>query len=656
MPTNASLNKTSTNPDWAGEDALDLEWARASAPGATVEDTLSPDAGPGLYAAVDWLVSHQAADVISLSWGEPDVGAFNPVITPCSSDCNASSDGSYDILGPVLEFAATEGISVLAASGDCGASGGTAGVSTFFPASDPFVTGVGGTVLTMANGAWSSEVGWSGNSSGGVPPGCQNQGGSGGGYSPFPRPAWQVGLPTKEVYRGVPDVSIDAATPVRIIVGGEVWLVGGTSVGTVLWAGITTLADQYWGKDLGLLNPTLYSILNSSRYSADFHDITSGNNGYAADVGWDPVTGIGTPCVAELVTDLDHGGPVRSYQVLFTEQGLPDGSEWTVEVNGTTLISTDSTLPFWDANGTYGYTVESQNPDYRPIPSTGTFVLNGANLTESVVFNLTAFPVTFVENGLPSLVLSRSGWTVVADGVVDHSTNATIEFHAVPEGILTVLVVGPPGYQAPALPNQNLTGPAHFGLTFLHAKTTSLTFHEQGLPVDQKWCLVLSAFPGPFGYEACSIHRVVVYPDLTPGFDYSFRVVSPLAGQNVSSQVGSGLNFGPNGSTHGKPTVRVTFRYDYIVTFSESGLPVGTDWSITIHGATIHSASSTINLPEPNGTYSYAIGAETGYIHVGEPRVARVEGGPVTVTITFRSRSAQDAWLFGPVARARPDV
>jgi len=52
------------------------------------------------------------------------------------------------------------------------------------------VTGVGGTVLTMANGAWSSEVGWSGNSSGGVPPGCQNQGGSGGGYSPFPRPPW----------------------------------------------------------------------------------------------------------------------------------------------------------------------------------------------------------------------------------------------------------------------------------------------------------------------------------------------------------------------------------------------------------------------------------------------------------------------------------
>jgi kumamolisin len=106
-PAPGDLN-SSTNPGWNLEDALDLEWARAAAPGATIDMTFSPDAGPGLYAAVDWLVAHQAANVISMSWGEPDVGIYNAFSGPCYSACNASTDGSYGLLSPVLAFAAAE--------------------------------------------------------------------------------------------------------------------------------------------------------------------------------------------------------------------------------------------------------------------------------------------------------------------------------------------------------------------------------------------------------------------------------------------------------------------------------------------------------------------------------------------------------------------
>lgn len=308
VPSSGSLNTSGTNTAWGPEEALDIEWARAIAPGATIEMTFSPNAGPGLYAAVDWIVAHGAADVISLSWGEPDVGIFNAFSGPCTAGCNASSDGSYAVLGPVLELAAAEGIGVFAASGDCGSADGTSGVATNFPASDPYVTGVGGTNLSVTGNDWIAETAWSGNQSGASSQGCQNQGGSGGGYSPFPRPWWQTGLPTGTTVRGVPDVAMDAGSPVEIEYQGVPEGVEGTSVGTPIWAAIEAIADQSAHVDLGFLDPSLYQTLESGRYETDFHDIASGGNGYRARPGWDPVTGLGTPLVAALVTDLSRGG------------------------------------------------------------------------------------------------------------------------------------------------------------------------------------------------------------------------------------------------------------------------------------------------------------------------------------------------------------
>jgi subtilase family serine protease len=66
------------------------------------------------------------------------------------------------------------------------------------------------------------------------------------------------------------------------------------------------------GQGLGLINPALYKIANSSKYATDFYDVTTGNNtqvltgipGYPASKGWDPVTGLGTPNAAKLIPDL----------------------------------------------------------------------------------------------------------------------------------------------------------------------------------------------------------------------------------------------------------------------------------------------------------------------------------------------------------------
>jgi len=313
VPTTQDLNSTYTG--WGLEEALDIEWTHASAPRASLAMTFAPNSGVGLYLAVDWLVSHRLVDVISLSWGEPDVGIFNAYKGACTSECNASTDGSYEILSPVLEAAAVEGIGVFVATGDCGAADGTSGLSTDYPASDPSAVAVGGTSLSVtSSGVYQSEVGWNGNSSGRSSPGCQNQGGSGGGYSPFPRPYWQAGtgVPASPATRGAPDVAADASTGVTIVQGGGEGGVGGTSLATPIWAGIAALADQYAGHDLGQLDPAVYSILRGSNYSTDFHDIVSGNNGYLAGTGWDPVTGVGTPIVGQMVKDLAQPLPSTS--------------------------------------------------------------------------------------------------------------------------------------------------------------------------------------------------------------------------------------------------------------------------------------------------------------------------------------------------------
>lgn len=404
VPTTGDLNATTT--EWGGEEALDLEWSHASAPGATIDMTFSPNPEAGLYEAVDYLVAHQSVNVLSMSWGEPDVGVFNRFSTPCSLACNASTDGSYALLGPVLEFAAAEGISVFAASGDCGAADGTNGVSTNFPASDPYVTGVGGTVLSVSpSGTWEGETAWSGNSSGRVAPGCDNEGGSGGGYSPLPRPWWQVGDGTlaSEADRGVPDVSAISLPGVLVYIDGSPGPEGGTSLATPIWAGIAAISDQYAGSPRGLLNPSLYSILEGPDYGVDFHDIVSGTNGYSAGTGWDPISGIGTPIVGNLVADLTAGP--TTLPSLYTELNVSSESgpapltvRFFVNATGGTGSTRVEGVYFGDGNASFA----TDGLVTHTYPSPGFYVAQSyvADLSGNLSVSL---PIAIVVGGGSSL-------------------------------------------------------------------------------------------------------------------------------------------------------------------------------------------------------------------------------------------------------------
>jgi subtilase family serine protease len=332
---------------WALEVALDVEWAHSVAPMANIllvttptAETLGVQGFPNFFLAENFVITNHLADVISQSFASAEE-AFG-------------STQSLLNLRYAFEAAKAAGVTMFAASGDGGTANSVKQPPKIFPtipfptvewpASDPLVTGVGGTYLcTDANtGTFVDSV----NPPSQCPanPGVREVGwiDSGGGFSHvFARPDFQNTLPAGStaipaVQRGVPDVASQASSRTGVLVyitnpgytgivcGTDFcskgwYVVGGTSASSPEWAAMTAIADQIskatpgFGDDLGYINPALYAIgSNPARYAADFYDVTTGNNGaaapaipgYPATTGWDPVTGLGTPNAAVFLPDL----------------------------------------------------------------------------------------------------------------------------------------------------------------------------------------------------------------------------------------------------------------------------------------------------------------------------------------------------------------
>jgi len=283
---------TKVQVNFSVEIAIDVEWAHAIAPDAAivlVEAKSEKDAD--LVAATMYAVDNNLGDVITQSFGEAEMCATPAVLAQQHA---------------VFQKAGDLGITVFASSGDKGAGRQACNdpnslvFSVSTPASDPEVTAVGGTHLVAgAGGTYESESAWSS---------------SGGGFSTlYRRPGYQAPLQKdNNKARGVPDVAYAAEFYVAWWMGRGA-VVAGTSAGAPQWAGIIALADQAAGRRLGAINKSLYHIGKSDAYSSAFNDITSGANTFAganvfeAKPGWDAVTGLGTPKVANLIPLLING-------------------------------------------------------------------------------------------------------------------------------------------------------------------------------------------------------------------------------------------------------------------------------------------------------------------------------------------------------------
>ena len=269
-----------TNSDWILEESLDIEWAHAEAPGATIvlveADKNSPT---DLFDAVAWANDNGATEV-SMSWASTE----------------ASGETSYDSYFDAASTSTGAPILYTAAAGDSGHAAG-------YPAASPNVIGVGGTTLNGCSGTscagFTSETAWSD---------------SGGGVSAYEKiPAYQsaYGGPVYDEpsggisaltggMRGVPDVSFDANPNTGVSVYDSTaydsqsgWFqLGGTSVGAPNWAGILAVGE-------GSAGPLQAAQrIYGGGYESFLRDVTGGTNGSCgtdctAGPGYDLVTGLG---------------------------------------------------------------------------------------------------------------------------------------------------------------------------------------------------------------------------------------------------------------------------------------------------------------------------------------------------------------------------
>ena len=304
------------------EGDLDLEWAGAIAPNASLIYVY----GPSAFAAMTYAINRNLAQVISVSYGTCEIDASPSVIRAMAQQANA------------------QGITIVNSSGDSGAAGcdsqgseplATRGRMVDFPAVLPEVTGMGGTQFVEGSGKYWSPTNSPalGSAVSYIPEAAWNEStpsgliATGGGASLFySKPTWQTGpgVPADNV-RHVPDISLSAALHDAYLVTymGANIAVGGTSASAPSFAGVLALLNQYQVMQgfqakpgLGNINPQLYRLAQTVPEA--FHDVASGGNvvpcaqgspdcltgsfGYAAGSGYDMATGLGSIDANVLVT------------------------------------------------------------------------------------------------------------------------------------------------------------------------------------------------------------------------------------------------------------------------------------------------------------------------------------------------------------------
>ena len=294
--------------NWEIEEALDVEWAHAIAPGASIILVEANSAnGSDMDQAVITAAEQPGVSVVSMSWGSGEFAGEQYL--------------DADFLTPSNH----QGVTFVAATGDDGSPGE-------YPAYSPNVVAAGGTSLYLnSNGSYNSETGWSG---------------SGGGVSQYEtEPAFQDSVQDTGA-RTIPDVSFDADPDTGVAIydsyngtSAHPWEeVGGTSVAAPVWSALFAIANQgrvdSGGTTLG--GAQALSALYSIPYG-DFNDVTSGSNGgdnqYNAGPGYDVVTGLGTPKANVLVPDLASYG-LAAKLVLSTQPpaDVTAGSSFALQV------------------------------------------------------------------------------------------------------------------------------------------------------------------------------------------------------------------------------------------------------------------------------------------------------------------------------------
>lgn len=411
----AGTNSSGTD----GEIALDTQNAHGVAPGIHETYWLGKDNTNSTLEDVLNAAENSSLSIISNSWGIQS--------NPCPVDGNMET---------TLQKAAAKGQTFLFATLDGGASAGCA-----YPAESRYAIAVGGTSLsTTAGPTYSSESAV--NNGGGCLPSATE-----------PRPSWQTGIGSPQVW-GPPQASCDGrATPDVSAISGfcsdnsncgpgtfiffdgsASCCFGGTSLATPLWAAEAVLWDKNNSLNgrpaLGFFDPLLYALANdATTYARDYHDVTTGTNGFAAGAGWDEATGWGSADFDKLannVADVTYSGPVQvdtGQAITLSGSLLDQGASTQLATAGlvTHKLSFAAGFDNCDAtvdssgNASCNVTVSSDPGRYKAIAAfAGDAAYRGGSQT-----------VDFLVNGIPTKLVDSGGTSTDYNDAVTLSATLT---------------------------------------------------------------------------------------------------------------------------------------------------------------------------------------------------------------------------------------
>ena len=423
------------------------------------------------------------------------------------------------------------------------------------------------------------------------------------------------------------------------------------------------------------------------------YSITTVNNKYA------PTQPTGSINVNGTNLNISISFHLVTYEIMFAENGLPQGTPWYVTLNGIRHNSTTNTIEFTEPNGSYAYAIETPISDgtgiqYVLSQSKGTLTVNGADININVSYTKQYYLTIIASPSNGGTVSPSSGWYNAGSSVtIEAISNSNFEF-------VSWSGTGNGSYSGTNNPvSIKINGPITEKANF--TELYEITFTETGLLPGTIWYVNLSngqsynttsnsieiQIPnGSYSYMIATTNKeysaqggslivnganleisikfnLVTYAitftesGLPSGYWYVNITGQPSSGPIPSSQTSYSVSL-PNGSysytistgnKEYKPSytgsftvnganvnIGITFNLvTYKITFTESGLPSGTTWSVTLNNITKTSTSGAIIFNEPNGSYLYIISGISGYRANKYSGTINVMGNPVSNSITW---------------------
>ena len=374
--------------------------------------------------------------------------------------------------------------------------------------------------------------------------------------------------------------------------------------------------------------PTAVFALPSGTYSYNASDVL----GYAPPPAGQIVVGTG-PATASIVY---VGVAFGTYPVVFVASGLPAGQAWSVTLNGFQLTTTADNESFFEANGSFAWTV-SPISGYLASPPNGTVNVSGTGAVITITWSssMPHFEVTFVEGGLPV----GTPWTIMVGGEPVNSTGASLEveltngtwsWSAAP----VMGLVPNPGYG-----NVSVSGtePPPVAIQF-RAPTPlySVTFTAEGASVSA-WTLYV-------GSAAYSQTAAVALVELAAG-TYSWGIGLPTG--YYATPGGGAVTVTPSGAAVSFTVVQVPSTPPppptYSVTFTAHGLTVPS-WTLFVGNSSASETVATVTVKLPAGNYSWSVGLPSGYYATPSGGLLEVTPNGATQSFTIAATST----LVGP--------